>query len=56
VRVFKPGELLLASSGGKPGDMVPVDIDRDGYRKRIYVELGPLGVKIEHDSGPPLDE
>ena len=56
VRVFKPGELLLASSGGNPGDMVPVDIDRDGYRKRIYVELGPLGVKIEHDSGPPLDE
>lgn len=56
VRVFNPGDLLLASSQGEPGDSVPMDILQNGKEERIYVRLGPLGVKIEHESGPPLDE
>lgn len=56
VRVFTPGDLMLASAQGAPGESVPVKILTNGDTKTIYVEPGPLGVKIEHKIEPPVDE
>jgi hypothetical protein len=54
VRVFKPGELLLASSQGEPGDSVPVLVLRDGTTRTVHMRRGPLGVMIEPSRGEPL--
>jgi len=54
VRVFKPGELLLASSRGQIGESVPVVILRDGIEQTVQVRRGPLGVMIKHIRGEPL--
>lgn len=54
LRVFSPGELLLASSQGEPGHSVRVEILRDGETRIVHVRRGPLGVMIEHSRGEPL--
>ena len=56
VRIFEPGALLRASSGGELGEWVPVTIDRDGVRETLYIERGPLGVMTQHRRGPPLPD
>jgi hypothetical protein len=56
VRIFRPGELLVASSGIDLGESVPVDILRDGSTETIFVSPGPLGVMLEHELGEPLGE
>lgn len=53
VRIFEPGALLRASSGGRLGEWVPVAIDRDGVRMILYVERGPLGAMTQHRRGLP---
>jgi len=45
--IFKPNELLKATSEGKPGATVPVDLLRDGQLLRLYVSRGPLGARIK---------
>lgn len=54
IRVFSPGELLLASSQGDPGQSVRVEILRDRETRIVHVRRGPLGVMIEHSRGEPL--
>lgn len=54
VRIFEPGALLRTSSGGNLGERVPFTIDRDGIRKVLYVERGPLGAMTQHRRGPPV--
>ena len=56
VRVFTPGDLLLASASHGQDDQIPVEIFQDGGRQTVYVKGGPLGVMIEHESGTPFDE
>ena len=45
--IFKPKDLLEATSEGKPGATVPVDLLRDGRPLRLYVSRGPLGARIQ---------
>lgn len=54
-RVFKPGDLLVASAQIDLGETVPVDILRaDGNRATIYFRPGPLGVLLDRQNGEPL--
>ena len=53
-RVFRAGELKSATSQGRAGELVPLDIVRDGERVRIYVPRGPLGIKLSQARQLPL--
>ncbi len=55
VRVFKPGELLMAAAHAEPGTSIPLEILRDGRRRTLYVDPGPLGVIIDPTRGEPID-
>ena len=52
-RVFTTRELQNATTGGRQGEMVRVEIERDGTRLDIYVPRGPLGVYLDNDSVKP---
>lgn len=52
-RIHTPQELSLATSGGKAGDLVPIEIVRDGRSLRLRIERGPIGVAIEGARRPP---
>ena len=56
VRMFGPGELLVASSSGGVGGSVALEILRDGRRRTLYVKPGPLGALVEHRRGQPIAE
>ena len=45
-RVFRMRELQQATTAGERGEMVPIEIERDGDRFEVYVPRGPLGVTI----------
>ncbi len=45
-RVFNGPELQRATSQGRPGSSVPVDVLRSGDVVRVYVPRGPLGVRL----------
>jgi hypothetical protein len=53
-RVFRPGELLVASSAGELGRSIPMEILRDGRRETLYIRRGPLGTLLEHSRAEPL--
>jgi S1-C subfamily serine protease len=38
--VTEPGDVVDALDGDEPGDEVTVEVERDGSRERIEVELG----------------
>jgi hypothetical protein len=44
--VLDPADLTTATSQGKPGSSVTVDVLRDGAVRRFYLPRGPLGVQI----------
>ena len=46
-RLFDVSALRDATTGGRPGESVPVDVARGGERIRLYVPRGPLGVRLE---------
>jgi len=52
-RVFAPGELRDATSGGTAGDAIPISFIRDGRERQVVVPRGPLGVRIEPASEEP---
>lgn len=52
-RVFTTRELQNATTGGRNGEMVRVEIERDGKRMDIYVPRGPMGVYLDNDSVKP---
>lgn len=56
VRVFRPGDLLVASSAGEPGRSVAMEILRDGRRQTLYIRRGPLGTILDHSRAEPLLE
>ncbi len=45
-RVFSPGEIRRATSAGTRGEVVAVEVLRDGQPQLIYVPRGPLGVQM----------
>jgi hypothetical protein len=44
--IFTGSDLIGATRQGSPGSTVPVDVLRNGQPRRVYVEQGPLGVRI----------
>ncbi len=48
-RVFQASDLRRATRSGETGEMVAVDILRDGQRIQTYVPRGPLGVNMSSD-------
>ncbi len=52
-RVFRAGELKRATTQGKLGDRVAIDLLRDGERRRIYAERGPIGARLRPGRGLP---
>ncbi|MFQ5513661.1 MAG: PDZ domain-containing protein [Myxococcota bacterium] len=53
-RIFNPYELQNATTGGRRGESVAVDILRNGQSRRIYVPRGPLGVRMRAERQPPV--
>lgn len=43
-RVFEPQDLTRFTLEGTPGEMVAVDIVRDGVEMQVYVPRGPIGI------------
>ncbi len=54
-RVFDAFELRGATSAGRRGESVPIEVIRRGRRLRIIVPRGPLGVKLRAERVPPLE-
>lgn len=52
-RVFSPSELRDATVSGEPGELVPVEVTRNGRPVRVMVPRGPLGVRVEQASVEP---
>lgn len=52
-RVFNPSELRDATTAGDPGELVPVEVIRNGRAVRVMVPRGPLGVRVEQASVEP---
>ena len=53
-RVFDPFQLRSATSAGRRGESVPIELLRKGQRLRVTVPRGPLGVKLRAERNPPL--
>jgi S1-C subfamily serine protease len=52
-RVFTTRELQSATTGGRAGESVHVEVLRNGQRIDVYVPRGPLGVYLDSDSAKP---
>lgn len=48
-RVYQASDLRRATRSGETGEMVAVDILRDGQRIQTYVPRGPLGINMSSD-------
>lgn len=48
-RIYQAGDLRRESRDGDPGEMVAVDILRDGQRIQTYVPRGPLGINMSSE-------
>ena len=46
-RLFDASTLREATTQGRAGETVPVDISRDGERLHLFVPRGPLGVRLQ---------
>ena len=52
-RMFATGDLQKATTGGKAGETVAVEIMRNGQAMTLYLPRGPLGVYLDADSAKP---
>jgi hypothetical protein len=52
-RVFRGMELKRATTEGRAGERVEVELLRDGSRERVWVPRGPLGIRMRQASRPP---
>jgi len=52
-RVFRGFELKRSTGQGEGGELVAVDLLRDGRRVRTYLPRGPMGVLLEEARRPP---
>jgi membrane-associated protease RseP (regulator of RpoE activity) len=53
-RIFKPTALQRATTRGRLGDRVPVEVLRDGEVIRLYPARGPLGTRLKSKRQRPL--
>jgi len=51
--VLSPAELSTATSAGKTGTQVEVELQRNGETLRVFLPRGPIGVKLEPRSVAP---
>ncbi|HKJ24451.1 MAG TPA: PDZ domain-containing protein [Myxococcota bacterium] len=51
--VLRPEELQRATAAGRPGELVPIEVIRDGEPVRLFVPRGPLGVRVERERLSP---
>lgn len=51
--IFDPRELMEATTAGRAGTSVAIDIEREGALQRFYVPRGPLGARLRSDRRPP---
>jgi S1-C subfamily serine protease len=51
--VLLPHELQRATAAGRPGELVPLEVLRDGELERLFVPRGPLGARIERERISP---
>jgi len=52
-RIFRPGELQRASRSGAVGEVIRLEVLRDGSRISLTIPRGPLGVRMEKARIPP---
>jgi hypothetical protein len=52
-RVFRPTELKQATTEGRPGERVELEVLRDGSRVRVWLPRGPLGIRMQQTRSPP---
>jgi len=53
-RVFRPMELKQATTEGKAGERVAIEVWRDGSRFRVWLPRGPIGIRMDQQRRPPL--
>jgi hypothetical protein len=46
-------ELKQATTEGRAGERVAVDVWRDGARVRLWLPRGPLGIRMRQTRSPP---
>ncbi len=52
-RMFATRDLQNATTGGRAGESVAVEILRNGQAMNLYIPRGPLGVYLDADSAKP---
>ena len=52
-RIFAPDDLVTETRGGTAGEVVRVEVLRQGQRLEVTVPRGPLGVRIAASQGSP---
>jgi RecB family exonuclease len=52
-RIFAPDDLVTETRGGTAGEVVRVEVLRQGQRLEVDVPRGPLGVRIAVSQGSP---
>jgi hypothetical protein len=53
-RVFHPQELKRATNRGELGDLVLLDVMRDGEAVTLRLPRGPVGIRMKSRGDPPL--
>ena len=51
--IFRPGDLLAATSAGQAGEMVEIAVTRAEQRQHFRIRRGPLGVTVRRVSRVP---
>ena len=52
-RTYSPNEVRTGTRGGRVGEMVAVEFERDGQRQTVYIPRGPLGIQMTGASVRP---
>ncbi|HEM47607.1 MAG TPA: PDZ domain-containing protein, partial [Alphaproteobacteria bacterium] len=53
-RVFRAAELKRLTTEGEAGAPVELRVRREGEIVRLFVERGPLGVRLRMETRPPV--
>jgi len=53
-RIFRPMELKQATTEGRAGERVAVELWREDSRVRVWLPRGPIGIRMDPQRRPPL--
>jgi len=51
--ILRPEELQNASSSGQQGEQIPIEVIRNGEHVRLFIQRGPLGVRLDRKHVSP---